>query len=165
MTTTTRRAAIGAALGLLAAGTATRTATAQHAGHGATEAGALRISAPWTRAAGQGGTGVGYLAIRNTGSAPDRLVSARSAAARAMELHTHIRDGDVMRMRPVEAIDLPPGQEVRLQPGGLHLMLIGLTAPLRQGERVPVTLVFERAGEVTVDLAIQAAGARGHGGH
>jgi copper(I)-binding protein len=76
-------------------------------------------------------------------------------------MHTHIREGDVMRMRPVPAIDLPPGQAVTLQPGGLHLMLIQLTGPLRQGETVPVTLVLERGGEVEVQLAVESAGARG----
>lgn len=149
-----RRALLGATLGLL---------LAPHAQAQELAAGALRITAPWTRAMGAGGTGVGYMAIRNTGGAPDRLVAARSPAARVVELHTHIRDGDVMRMRPVQAIDLPAGQEVRLAPGGLHLMLIQLAAPLRQGERVPVTLVFERAGEVEVQLAVEAAGARGPG--
>jgi copper(I)-binding protein len=103
------------------------------------------------------------MTIRNPGPAADRIVSARTPAARTVELHTHIRDGDVMRMRPVPAIDLPPGQEVRFAPGGLHLMLIGLTAPLRQGERVPVTLVLERGGEVQVELSVEAAGARGPG--
>jgi copper(I)-binding protein len=66
-----------------------------------------------------------------------------------------------MRMRPVPAIDLPAGQAVQLAPGGLHLMLIGLTQALNQGGRVPVTLVFERAGEVEVQLAVEGAGARG----
>ena len=152
-----RRALLGAALGLLSAPRAQAQETA---------AGTLRITAPWSRAMGAGGSGVGYLTIRNTGSTPDRIVAARSAASRAVELHTHIRDGDVMRMRPVQAIDLPAGQEVRLAPGGLHLMLIQLVAPLRQGERVPVTLVFERAGEVEVQLLVEAAGARAPaGGH
>ena len=65
-------------------------------------------------------------------------------------------------MRPVADIPVPAGQTVRLRPGGLHVMLIGLTEPLRQGATVPLTLRFERAGEVTVQLEIQAAGARGH---
>ncbi len=151
-----RRAALGAVLGfaVVAPGRAQEIA-----------AGTLRIAAPWTRAAGANGNGVGYMTIRNTGGTPDRLLGARSPAARVVELHTHIRDGEVMRMRPVAAIALPPGQEARLEPGGLHLMLIGLAAPLRQGERVPVTLVFEAAGEVTLDLSVEAAGARGPGGH
>ncbi|WP_270938211.1 copper chaperone PCu(A)C [Falsiroseomonas oryzae] len=148
-----------AALGLLLAGAIAPRARAQEI-----SAGSLRIAAPWTRAAGAGATGAGFMAIRNTGAEPDRLVAARTTAARVVELHTHIREGDVMRMRPVAAIELPAGREVRLQPGGLHLMLIGLAAPLRQGERVPLTLVFERAGEAQVELAVQAAGARGHGG-
>lgn len=125
-----------------------------------TELGALRISNPWTRAAGQGMQGGGFLTIRNTGATPDRLVSASSPAAGRMELHTHIRDGDVMRMRPVADIPVPANGEVALQPGGLHLMLIGLTQPLNAGQSIPVTLRFERSGEVTVQLAVQAAGAR-----
>jgi periplasmic copper chaperone A len=127
-------------------------------------AGDLVIAEPWSRAAIQGGQGAGYLRITNRGAAPDRLLSASSPAAGRLELHTHVRDGEVMRMREVPAIDIPPGQTVTLQPGGLHLMLVGLSRPLRQGETVPVTLRFERAGTVEVPLAVQAAGARGPGG-
>ena len=149
MAIVTRRAALGAMLLPLAT-----SARAQ-------QAGTVTVSAPWTRAAGAGGTGAGFMTLRNTGSAPDRVVAVRSPAARLAELHTHIREGDVMRMRPVAAIDLPPGREVRLQPGGQHIMLIGLTGPLRQGERVPVTLVLERGGEIEVQLPVESAGARG----
>ena len=149
MTILSRRAALGAAIGLAAT-----EARAQ-------QPGPVAVTAPWTRAAGAGGTGAGFMTIRNTGATADRIVAARSPAARVVELHTHIREGDVMRMRPVPAIDLPPGQTVTLQPGGLHIMLIQLNAPLRQGERVPVTLVLERGGEVTVDLPVESAGARG----
>jgi copper(I)-binding protein len=149
MTILSRRAALGAAIGLAAT-----EARAQ-------QAGPVTVTAPWTRAAGAGGTGAGFMTIRNTGATPDRIVAARSPAARVVELHTHIREGDVMRMRPVPAIDLPPGQTVTLQPGGLHIMLIQLTGPLRQGERVPVTLVLERGGEIEVQLPVEGAGARG----
>ncbi len=123
-------------------------------------AGDLAVQQPWTRAAGEGATGGGFLSISNRGAAADRLVSASSPAARAMELHTMVRDGDVMRMRAVEAIEVPAGQTVALRPGGLHLMLVGLSRPLREGETVSVVLRFERAGEVRVDLSVQAAGAR-----
>lgn len=142
---------------------APRPATAQPAtAHHAPEirAGDLVLSAPWSRAAAQGGSGAGFLTIRNAGTVPDRLLSATTAAAGRVELHTHIRDGDVMRMRPVPVIELPPGEAVTLRPGGLHLMLLGLIRPLRQGEVVPVTLTFERAGVVEASLAVQAAGAR-----
>lgn len=152
MTAMKRRALLGAAAVLALA----PVARAQGSG--------VTVTAPWTRAAGAGTTGVGYMTLRNGGAQPDRIVSARTPAARAVELHTHTREGDVMRMRPVEAIDLPPGQEVRLAPGGMHLMLVGLAAPLRQGERVPVTLVLERGGEVQVELQVESAGARGPGG-
>ena len=132
-------------------------AQAQHA---VTELGPLRIVNPWTRAAGQGMQGGGFLVIRNTGTTPDRLVSGTTPVAGRLELHTHIRDGDVMRMRPVADIPVPANGEVTLQPGGLHLMLIGLTRPMNDGQTIPVTLRFEQAGEVTVQLAVQAAGAR-----
>jgi len=129
--------------------------------------GDLRIDHPWARAAAANTNGAGFMTIRNTGTQPDRLVAASSPVARTVELHTHIREGEVMRMRPVADIPIPAGQTVRLRPGGLHVMLIGLKEPLRQGTEVPLTLRFERAGEVQVMLAIEAAGARGemHRGH
>jgi periplasmic copper chaperone A len=154
MTILTRRGAFAAAI-LLVPGIA----AAQQQG--------VTVASPWTRAAGQGGTGAGFMTLRNAGATPDRLVSARAAIARTVELHTHIHDNGVMRMRPVPAIEVPARGEVQLRPSGFHLMLIGLTAPLRQGERIPVTLVFERAGEVQVELTVESAGARGPaaGGH
>lgn len=130
--------------------------------HHDTRLGELVIGHPWTRAAGANQNGAAYMTLRNTGREADRLVSASSPIARTVELHTHIRDGEVMRMRQVADIAIPAGETVRLRPGGLHVMLIGLTEPLRQGAEVPVTLRFARAGEVTVQLEIQAAGARGH---
>lgn len=121
----------------------------------------IAVEQPWARAAVQGGVGGAFMRIENRGTASDRLVSATSPAARTVELHTTVRDGDVMRMRPVQAIEVPAQGAVQLQPGGLHMMLIGLNQPLKQGEHVPVTLTFERAGTVTIDLAVQAAGAGG----
>lgn len=130
--------------------------------HHDTTVGAMTIGHPWARAAGANTNGAAYMTLRNTGAQPDRLVSASTPIARTVELHTHIRDGDIMRMRPVADIPVPVGQTIRLRPGGLHVMLIGLAEPLRQGSTVPLTLRFERAGEATVQLEIQAAGARGH---
>ncbi|WP_211187538.1 copper chaperone PCu(A)C [Neoroseomonas marina] len=126
-------------------------------------AGDIAIGHPWSRAAGANATGAGFLTLRNTGAQPDRLVAASASIARAVELHTHIRDGDVMRMRQVDGIAIAPGQTVELRPGAFHIMLIGLKEPLVQGTRVPLTLRFERAGEVQVELAVEAAGARGNG--
>lgn len=120
---------------------------------------AITIETPWTRAAGAGGQGAGFITIRNGGAA-DRLLSASTPAAGRAELHTMLRDGDVMRMRELDAIAVPANGAVTLAPGGLHIMLIGLTRPLAVGEQVPLTLVFEHAGTVTVNLAVQPAGAR-----
>lgn len=154
-----RRALLGAAAGFLLAG-GLRPAAAHDVTHGD-----LVIAQPWSRAARQGGQGAGYLQITNRGGAPDRLLAASSPVAGRMELHTHVRDGDVMRMREVPVIDLPPGQTIALRPGGLHLMFIGLNQPLRQGETVAVTLRFERAGTVDIPFAVQAAGAAAPGAH
>jgi copper(I)-binding protein len=128
-------------------------------------AGDLAIVNPWTRAAGANANGAAFMRLRNTGAQPDRLISASTPIARVVELHSMIRDGDVMRMRPVTDIAVAPGQTVELRPGGFHVMLIGLTGPMPQGGRVPLTLRFERAGEVQVELTVEAAGARGSGGH
>lgn len=125
-----------------------------------TRAGDITVANPWTRAAGANANGGAFLVLRNGGGQADSLISASTDAARRVELHTMVRDGDVMRMRPVNTIPVPAGQTVDLRPGGLHVMLIGLNAPLQQGGQVPLTLRFERAGEVRVMLSVQAAGAR-----
>jgi copper(I)-binding protein len=153
MITLPRRLLLGSAALLLA--------TPARAHHDTT-IGSIVIGHPWARAAGANTNGAAYMTLRNTGRDPDRLLMASTPVARTVELHTHIRDGEVMRMRPVSDIPVPPGETVRLRPGGLHVMLIGLKEPLRQGTTVPLTLRFERAGETTVQLEIQAAGARGH---
>jgi copper(I)-binding protein len=155
MSTLPRRALLGGALATIAAPALAHDYTL----------GDLRIGHPWTRAAGANANGAGFMSIRNTGREGDRLVSAGTPIARVVELHTHIREGEVMRMRPVADIPLPAGQTVRLRPGGLHVMLIGLNEPLQRGAEVPLTLRFERAGEVQVMLAVEAAGASGSHHH
>lgn len=127
----------------------------------------LVIEHPWARASiGAARTGAAYMTIRNEGAAADRLVAAASEAAEKVELHAHIAEGDIMRMRPAEAIEIPAGGSVELRPGGLHLMLMGLRYPLKEGEVFPATLTFERAGEVRIGVEVEAAAAgRGHQGH
>jgi len=119
-------------------------------------AGSLLISHPHARPSVPGQpTGAAYVAITNRGAAADRLVGASAASiADHVELHEMRRDGDVMRMREVEAIELPPGRTVTLEPGGLHLMLVGLKAPLAVGQRFELTLTFRRAGRVQVDAFV-----------
>ena len=97
--------------------------------------------------------GAAWLTIRNAGG-EDRLVGAKSPAAERVELHTHIHEGGVTMMRKVEAIDVPAGGEAALEPGGDHLMLFGLKDGLKAGGRFPLTLLFEKAGQVTVEMRV-----------
>ncbi|MGG5810536.1 copper chaperone PCu(A)C [Falsiroseomonas sp. CW058] len=131
--------------------------------------GDVAVSAAWTRAVGATApTAAGYMTLRNRGAAPDRLVAAETPAARSVEIHEQRMEEGVMRMRPLpDGVPLPPGETVTLGPGGTHLMLVGPTRALARGERVPLTLRFERAGEVRVELSVEAAGARrpAHAGH
>lgn len=123
--------------------------------------GDLRIDHPYARATAAQ-NGAAYLTIENKGATGDRLVGAASPAAGKVELHTIIREGDVMKMRQVPAIELAPGGRTELKPGGFHIMLLGLAKPLREGERFPLTLDFEKAGKLDVDVVIDKAGAGGH---
>lgn len=131
--------------------------------------GDIAITQAWTRAVGATApTAAGYLTLRNRGATPDRLVSAETPAARAVEIHEQRMEQGVMRMRPLpDGVPVPPGETVTLGPGGTHLMLVGPTRALARGERVPLTLRFERAGQVRVELSVEAAGARqpAHAGH
>ncbi|SLN30609.1 copper chaperone PCu(A)C [Oceanibacterium hippocampi] len=111
--------------------------------------GDLMIEHPWGRAIIASRPAGAFLTIVNHGAA-DRLVGARSPAAEKVEIHTHINDNGVMRMRRIEVVDIDMHQTVALQPGGLHLMLFGLKALPADGEMLPVMLRFEKAGEVEV---------------
>lgn len=97
--------------------------------------------------------GAAWLTIRNAGGA-DRLTGAESPAADRIELHTHVHEGGVMMMRRVEGIEVPAGGEAALEPGGDHLMLFGLKAALAPGDAFPLTLIFEKAGRVTVEVRV-----------
>lgn len=101
--------------------------------------------------------GAAYLrGIRNAGDRPDRLLGAATAVATRVELHRMVMDGDVMRMRAVDAIPLPPRATTSLRHGGeYHLMLMDLKQPLKDGDRFDLTLRFERAGERTVKVWVQ----------
>ncbi len=123
--------------------------------------GALEIEHPWTRAtAPTAKSGGGFLSITNKGTTPDRLIAARSPVSLKVEVHEMKMDGNVMRMREVDGgIEIPPGATVTLKPGGYHIMFMELKAPLAQGGKAPVTLVFEKAGSIDVELKIEAVGA------
>ena len=125
--------------------------------------GAIDIGHPWARPTVDGQkAGGAYLKLTNAGGA-DRLLSASSEVAASVELHSMGMDGNVMRMRQVDAINLPSGQTVELKPGGFHIMFMGLKAPLKEGDTFALKLQFEKAGEVVVDVKVEqpkAAGAQ-----
>lgn len=123
--------------------------------------GNLVIDHPHARATAPGApVGGGYLVIRNTGEAADRLVEVRADFAEQAQIHEMRMEGDVMRMRPLaEGLEIAPGESVELKPGGYHLMFMGLKAPLVEGESRSVTLVFEKAGEIEVEFNVEGKAA------
>jgi copper(I)-binding protein len=134
-------------------------------------AGSLRIEQPWARAtAGNSKTAAAYLLIRNNGSEPDRLLSAGTPAAERAMLHRSEVTNGVARMFHMQSVEIAPGGTAAFSPeNGNHVMLEGLRQPLKRGETIPLTLVFEKGGEITVKVTIEAAGARAatkaHGHH
>lgn len=129
-------------------------------------AGDLVISQAWSRAT-PGGAKVagGYLTIENKGSAPDKLVAVTAEIAGKTEVHEMAMDNGVMKMRPLnKGLVIEPGKIVKFAPGGYHLMLQDLKGPFKEGEKVPVTLEFEKAGKVAVSLDVQGVGAQAPGG-
>lgn len=144
---------LATALALLLSAT---TAAAAGAGGAAARAqGPVQVDDAWVRASVPGQSGTGAF-MRLTAREPLTLVAVRTPAASAGEIHEMRLDGDVMRMRAITQMPLPAGQAVDLRPGGHHLMLMNLKAPLTSGARVPLTLVLRDAhgAEVRVDLQV-----------
>jgi copper(I)-binding protein len=123
------------------------------------KAGAITIDHPYARAtvAGQPAGG-GYMKLVNAGG-NDKLLSATADVSKSVELHEMKMEGGLMRMRQVDGIELQAGKTVEIKPGGFHVMFIGLKAPLKAGDKFPVKLKFEKAGEVTVEMKVEAPGA------
>lgn len=130
------------------------------------KAGDLLISQAWSRATPNGAKiAGGYLTIENKGAAPDRLIGGSGDIAGKVEVHEMSVNNGVMTMRPLDkGLAIEPGKTVKLAPGGYHLMMFDLKGPLKQGEKVPVTLEFEKAGKVNVSLDVQGVGAQAPGG-
>jgi len=146
--------ASGRALRDLMSAIALAAASFTAAAHGF-QLGSIEIAHPNARPTAPGqSVGAGYFRLVNKGAA-DRLVSVTTPAASMVELHSMSMDGNVMQMRQIDAIDLPAGQTVELKSGGLHLMLMGLKAPLKDGDRLPMTLKFEKAGSIEVTVKVE----------
>jgi copper(I)-binding protein len=122
--------------------------------------GDLTIVHPWSRATpGQAPNGAVYMKIENQGQAEDKLLSAASDVAAMVEIHEHVMEGDVAKMRPVEAVGLPAQSTTELKPGGSHIMLMGLKEPLAEYGTFHLTLTFEKAGSIEVEVQVEGAGA------
>lgn len=140
-----RRTWLGAVVGLAAAAVV-------GIGNGAEPA--VHVIDAWARATPPGAeNGAVYLKILNHG-ADDRLIGARTSAARAAELHTSATRDGVVEMRPTDALPIGAGATVELAPGGTHVMLVGLASRLEAGAHLGLTLVFAKAGEITVDVTV-----------
>src|SRR5207244_6428064 len=130
-------------------------------------AGDLVITQVWSRAT-PGGAKIagGYLTIENKGTAHDRLIGGSGDFAGKVEVHEMAMNNGVMTMRSLDkGLAIEPGKTVKLAPGGYHLMLMDLKSPLKQGEKVPLVLEFEKAGKVTLSLDVQGVGAQAPAGH
>lgn len=124
----------------------------------------LKIEGAWSRATPpKAPTGAAFMTITNSGADDDVLLSASAEVSKVAELHIHLDLDGIMQMREVESIEIRPGQTISFEPGGLHVMLIGLKQPLAQGQSFPLTLNFEKAGPVVVPVDVQAIGAMGGG--
>ena len=124
------------------------------------QTGSIEITEAWARAT-PGGAQNGAAYVTLVSPTGDRLTGVSSPVAEKAELHQMTNDGGIMKMREVTAIELPPGTPVSLKPGGLHVMLMGLTHPLQPGQSVPMTLQFEKSGTREVDVAVGKVGATG----
>ena len=126
-------------------------------------AGDLVITQAWSRATPGGAKiGGGYLTIENKGSHPDRLIGGSADVANRVQVHEMAVNNGVMTMRPLEkGLVIEPGKTIKLAPGGYHLMLVDLKKPLKQGDKLPITLEFEKAGNVKLSLDVQGMGTQG----
>jgi len=127
--------------------------------------GTLKLTAAWARATPKGATvGGGYFTITNTGNAADRLVGGAADISNRFEIHEMSMDKGVMKMREITSgIEIKPGQTIRFEPSGYHIMFVGLKQPLKEGDHIKATLQFEKAGNASVDFVVESIGARSGG--
>lgn len=120
-------------------------------------AGDIAVHEAWARSSiGKLPNSAAYLHVMNMGKTDDRLVAAASSAAERAEIHEHIMENNIARMREVSGgIAVPAGGMAELKPGGYHIMLLGLKAPLREGTEIDLTLTFEKAGKVAVKVPVK----------
>jgi periplasmic copper chaperone A len=127
--------------------------------------GDIAIGHPWARATpGVVKNSAAFMVFDNKGAA-DKLIGVSGDVAREIQIHTMITEAGVMKMREIKSLDIPANGKAELKPGGLHIMLIGLKDGLKEGQKFPLKLKFEKAGEVTVEVVAEKAGGQDHAGH
>ncbi|MDA7949417.1 MAG: copper chaperone PCu(A)C [Hyphomicrobiaceae bacterium] len=135
--------------------------------------GDITVESPWVRTTIPNRPAAGYMTVRNSGNSADAILSASSPVADKVELHTHLMENGVMKMRAVEKVAIPAKGSAEFKSGGLHLMIFGVKTPLKDGDDLPLTVVFEKAGPVELDFKVSTlAGSKkvkddhsGHGAH
>ena len=140
-------------------------APAPAAAHEFHRIGDIVVEQPWSRATAAM-VGGAFVTLRNNGAVADRLVKVSSPLAERAEIHETKVENGMATMRPVDGVEIKPrGGSVQLKPGGLHVMLMGLERPLKEGERIKLTFTFERAGAIEVEARVEKAGASASGAH
>jgi copper(I)-binding protein len=124
----------------------------------------LMVSGAFARASAtpMAKSGAAYVTLMNHGSETDRLLSVSSPSAESAAVHSTTMDGDVMKMEETGPVELQPMGMIEMKPGGMHIMLIGLKAPLKKGDTLELTLTFERAGDIEVQVPVGDIAADGH---
>jgi copper(I)-binding protein len=123
----------------------------------------ITVEQAWARATPSGAlTGAAYMTLINKGASADRLLSATTPMADHVQFHKQTEDNGVSRMREVKAVELEPGTKVIFKPGEMHMMIVGIKQPLKEGQTFPLTLQFEKAGHVDVNVPIEKVGAMKH---
>lgn len=118
------------------------------------------IDHPWARATPGGAkTGAAYATLINNGHSGDRLLSATTPLAEKIQFHSVSEENGVVRMREMHTVEIAPGAKVSFSPGGMHIMLVGLKQPLKEGQTLPLTFIFEKAGKIDVMVPVAKVGA------
>ena len=120
--------------------------------------GKMMIEHPWVRVTIPGRPGGGYMTVHNMGDQADKILSATSSMAERVQLHTHIMKDGKMMMRRVEHVEVPAKGHVEFKSGGLHLMIFGIKQHIKPGDKLPLTLVFEKAGSVEIEALVEGMG-------
>ena len=118
----------------------------------------VHVENAWTRATPPGAKiAAGYMTIRNASGTADRLIAASSPAAAKVETHVTVEEGGISRMRPVKGYDIPANGKFELKPAGAHMMLVDIKHPFKDGDKVPLVLRFQKAGEVKVEMPVRSS--------